>query len=957
MAIDYFSQERWDEAAVRFRMSAEAYMKVIIYEHLGDVFGHEVILGHKNQNGDSLTRSHNLFYYELKNLCVDPCNNWIDANTNQVLDDIKSKSNGGAHDSNTVADRAAFVTQIYDCYDLSEGLTNELYAHIGQPVPDELQNAYRDIVVDSATISALRMSDMDYFLEQVDYFDKSSRYILVAPFSTQSLSEKLLRNLIGIRWSVIIDFNCRTKEPGGIYHSMQPTIDDNCTPILNRDGLSNMSKGTNGNVNWIYANGLSTLQGTVTSDIKAWIGMRMHHFLRDALTEFCKKSLSRIHIISLLDEPDYLAEIIHQFDGIIFAERDLVNFSVISDKAIVREDSLKLSRYGFDIKSYNFTLQSFLIHIGDFMQPEERHTILIPARNQQNETVMLDVTHLYSKFSANGISIIHHDIAAEGDADIKPIPAFYQGETITWKELEADIDVQRSRYDELRRKILDRLRGRQSQKFQLYHFAGAGGTTVSRRLAYDLRDEVPTIIINENVKGKTFNLIELLSMTVSRPMLAIVESSKVGNIDDLIAECNAKKRMVVFVYVERTLKRPQMVSQSFLDFISDKMHDVGEKSKFSYKVQLYNPSRSNDEWIKKTPYANCEVLDFSMSIAEKNYSRAALRSYINQYLKELSEPIAEFLAYVSLIYYYAQRSVPDMVFRKVLELAPEEPQSYRDLALVLAAAGRWQDAADMMMLAIVKKPDGRFRDVELIAITELNDIIVKAKRAGIEVKDVDSRLVHPLELDLRVTIGWDTDMSDMDLHTIDPTGEECFYQHRLTTNGGRNSFDITQGYGPEEFMVRNALNGDYRIRTHYYGQTAQKMIGPVTLYAEIVTDFGRPEEKSETLMFRLATRDEMVDVATVTTKGSKVTPKEPERRYPPKNPVIDDPPVVIMGGGAAPDVNRMYQVRANETLEDIAESQLGDRSRAQEIARENAGKLRDGQPVTGSIITLPPRNR
>ena len=303
--------------------------------------------------------------------------------------------------------------------------------------------------------------------------------------------------------------------------------------------------------------------------------------------------------------------------------------------------------------------------------------------------------------------------------------------------------------------------------------------------------------------------------------------------------------------------------------------------------------------------------------------------------------------------YLGELDAAETVFRKVLELAPEEPQSYRDLALVLASAGRWQDAADMMMNAIVKKPDGRFRDVELIAITELNNIIVKAKRAGVDVKDVDSRLVHPLELDLRVTIGWDTDMSDMDLHTIDPTGEECFYQHRLTTNGGRNSFDITQGYGPEEFMVRAALNGDYKVKTHYCGQRSQKMIGPVTLYAEIVTDFGRPEEKTETLMFRLATRDEMVDVATVTTKGSKVVPKEPERRYPPKNPVIDDPPVVIMGGGAAPDVSRMYQVRANETLEDIAESQLGDRSRAQEIARENADKLRDGQPVTGSIITLP----
>ena len=668
MAIDYYSQERFDEAAVRFRMSAEAYMKVLIYEHLGDAFGHEVILGRKNQNGIALTRGYNLFYYELKKLCVDPNNTWIDAKTNTILEGIKEKSNAGAHDSNAVATRADLASQLEDCYELSEDLTNELYAHIGTPVPDELENAYRDAVVDSETISALRMIDMDYFVEQVDNFDKGCRYILVAPFSTQGLSETLLRNLMGIRWSMIIDFNCHTKESGGIYHSMLPTIDDNCTPftILNRDGLSNMSKGTNGNVNWIYANGLSTLQGTVTPDIKAWISKRMHHFLREALTEFCKKSLSRIHIISLLDEPDYLEEIIHQFDGIDFAERDLVTFSVISDNAIVRDDSLKLSRYGFDIKSYNFNLQSFLTQIGDFMQPEERHTILVPARNQQNESVMLDVTHLYSKFSANGISVIHHDIAAEGGGEIKTIPTFYQGETITWKELEADIDVQRSRYDDLRRKILDRLKGRQSQKFQLYHLAGAGGTTVSRRLAYDLRDEAPTIIINEYVKGTTFSLIELLSMKVNRPMLAIVESSKVGNIDDLIAECNAKKRMVVFVYVERTLKRPQMVNQPFLDFISDKMHDAEEKSKFSYKVQLYNPTHSNEEWIKKTPFANCEVLDFSMSIAEKDYNRSALNSYIQHYLRQISEPVAEFLAYVSLIYFYAQRSVSDLVFRKVL---------------------------------------------------------------------------------------------------------------------------------------------------------------------------------------------------------------------------------------------------------------------------------------------------
>ena len=355
MAIDYLSKERWNEAAVRFRMSAEAYMKVIIYERLGDVRGHEVILGHENYLGVALKRGHGLFYYELLEIIAEK-NVWIDASKKQILIDIQKKANDNAHDSNSTVSIAMQKVQLEDCFILSEQLTTILYSHIGSAVPEEIKRAYIDGVVDSQMISTLRMSDMESFVEQVDNFDRICRYILVAPFTTQGISESLLRNLMGIRWSVVVDFNCHTKDPGGIYHSMLPTIGDNCTPftILNRDGLSNMSKGTNGNVNWIHANGLSTLQGTVTADINAWIGKRMHHFLRDALTEFCKKSLSHIHIISLLDKADYLTELIRLFDGIDFAERDLVSFSIISDDQQVREDSLKLSRYGFEIQSYSF---------------------------------------------------------------------------------------------------------------------------------------------------------------------------------------------------------------------------------------------------------------------------------------------------------------------------------------------------------------------------------------------------------------------------------------------------------------------------------------------------------------------------------------------------------------------------------------------------------------------------
>ena len=60
IAIDNLSKGRLDEAAVRLRMSAEAYMKAIIYEHLGDTLGHEVILARKFQDGSVRSRGHSL---------------------------------------------------------------------------------------------------------------------------------------------------------------------------------------------------------------------------------------------------------------------------------------------------------------------------------------------------------------------------------------------------------------------------------------------------------------------------------------------------------------------------------------------------------------------------------------------------------------------------------------------------------------------------------------------------------------------------------------------------------------------------------------------------------------------------------------------------------------------------------------------------------------------------------
>jgi uncharacterized protein YfaP (DUF2135 family) len=108
-----------------------------------------------------------------------------------------------------------------------------------------------------------------------------------------------------------------------------------------------------------------------------------------------------------------------------------------------------------------------------------------------------------------------------------------------------------------------------------------------------------------------------------------------------------------------------------------------------------------------------------------------------------------------------------------------------------------------------------------------------------------------MPLDIRVVLTWDTDNCDMDLWVTDPEGEKCLYSHSLTYTGGLMSNDFTQGYGPEEFLIRKAITGDYTVEVDYYGTQSQDMLAPVTLHLSFYTNYGKPDQKKQETSLRL----------------------------------------------------------------------------------------------------------
>ncbi|UUZ54857.1 DUF2135 domain-containing protein [Massilia sp. H-1] len=144
-------------------------------------------------------------------------------------------------------------------------------------------------------------------------------------------------------------------------------------------------------------------------------------------------------------------------------------------------------------------------------------------------------------------------------------------------------------------------------------------------------------------------------------------------------------------------------------------------------------------------------------------------------------------------------------------------------------------------------------------LAEFNALLA-ASGKRIDTSRYDKRLIFNMPLDLRVVLTWDADNSDMDLYVTDPNQERCDYTNNRSALGGRMSRDFVIGYGPEEFSLRRATPGTYKIEANFYGNRQQVLAGATTLQVKLFSGFGTPRQKEQLITLRLQERSETVFV-------------------------------------------------------------------------------------------------
>lgn len=231
----------------------------------------------------------------------------------------------------------------------------------------------------------------------------------------------------------------------------------------------------------------------------------------------------------------------------------------------------------------------------------------------------------------------------------------------------------------------------------------------------------------------------------------------------------------------------------------------------------------------------------ALQLGQKELAARAFASLV-----EIAPNKPELLQRAGLLLLRAQAgALSETPLRKALEVRPDRVNTYRHLALLLWQLNRPEEAAVVLEEALKQSFQGWYGNVIRVVKEELGYIyrawaIAEPSRAA----EIQAR-ARSLDVDLsrtddfRATLVWETDANDVDLHVVDPNGEECYYSHKNNVSGLELYEDITQGFGPEVARGQNLPAGDYYVGVNYF--SAGPMGVSRGVLAVITLEKGQPQ--------------------------------------------------------------------------------------------------------------------
>lgn len=468
-----------------------------------------------------------------------------------------------------------------------------------------------------------------------DNFSDHKFILLSKPNLGKELGLNGTKVLFRVNWNMVVDFNSNSCNE---LHSLAMNlIPSNINIITKKNRNYDYTQINDGSykINWVFAKGRVD-DSSQSNSFNDWRGKYL------ATISQCLKQLrkecnvgSYIYLCFLNEDEDleYVRVMIEKIAETHNYDDNEYKVIVLYTNLELKENLENTTKHD-SVVFINITASQLISYIKD--NPSIGEEIYSDLDRKDFSLFVNGLEHIVRKDILNTYREIGIEFVDDRDNDKNTEDDFYAGGEISWQDLRDHKDVMRKSYESFLASIIGRIRSlKNTERIYLAHQAGAGGTTYSRRLAYDVDQKNRHNVINCNVvllkkftSRKTIDSINRIYDALrSNPLLVIAEAHMLGN-DSELNQINLRLRGrdILFLIVDHkngNNKNALRLRSSL---------DREERPRF---ITKYSPEGLTNDKILRLP-KNPEVIDFPLLTKDNAISDEVL-DYVNNIFTDITD--------------------------------------------------------------------------------------------------------------------------------------------------------------------------------------------------------------------------------------------------------------------------------------------------------------------------------
>lgn len=512
-------------------------------------------------------------------------------------------------------------------------------------------------------------SPWDSFLESVDYFDPRRSLVLALSRFGDDENLDLLSSIGEVDWYFVVDFDPSSQVDG--------TLSKATGVISRRRALHVLTKNDSGDFSpfnatyWYMIRGLSGVIGTLVSGGRREWNQQYHADISKKTSELADKVQRPVTLVIAWYSTGFVSELRVLLDSVsshVGEGLDVVIVTSMKDMFSEFVDDYEARIIEMPAAHFLGGIQAFY---ASRVSPSD--CIMVPTSSGANVKMEDSVVG----WLREELEIVHPQLGLRPSSGAGNVNDFLRGRSISWFDLALRLDVERDLTNKVMAVVRSALQSRRTIRLNIYHEPGAGGSTLARRVVWDLRNEYPCVVLSGCNPRQTLERLQRIFSLSGNPVVVLTEGSELlAQQSDELANLLASRNIPsVMIQVIRKFAKPHSLSgHSF--YLSASLTE-GESQRFAMTLARDVPERQAE--IRNVITSGVGVTPFYMCLVAYESDFVSLPLYVERYLGCLTDVQKMAVVYLSLAYYYGQKSIDAQVFASLFSLPPNKIVDFESL--------------------------------------------------------------------------------------------------------------------------------------------------------------------------------------------------------------------------------------------------------------------------------------